>query len=416
MRVLLLLAALPLAACSFDRPDDVGDDTPDIDASLIDAPPGTDPDASPGTCDPVAGTPALTLDPVVNGLDMPVFVTSPPGDDRLFVVEKQGGIRIVDNGLLLPTPFATLDVANVTSLSDERGLLGLAFHPDFATNRKLYVFYSDNSSDTVVDQYLADDANPNVIDPSTQTQVLFLDDFAGNHNGGMIAFGPDGYLYIGIGDGGGAGDPNEYGENLNVLFGKILRIDVDTLPYTIPADNPYAGGGGRGEIWSYGLRNPWRWSFDRQTGDMYIGDVGQNAWEEVNVEPAGTPNRHYGWDSREGAHCYEPSTGCATAGRTDPVHEYAQSGSPGGCTVVGGYVYRGCQMPGYHGVYFFADYCGGWIRSFQWDGAGGVSNLVNHPGLAVDDIVSFGQDADGELYVVVQDGPNGGAVLRIAPE
>ena len=414
MRPWLLGCLLTVAACSFDKPppvggDDAGDDDP------IDAPPGEDPDAPPGeACTPVQGTPALTTEVVAQGLDMPVFVTSPPGERRLFILEKKGPIRIVDeSGVLLPDPFITLDVANVTSVGDERGLLGLAFHPDYATNRKFYVFYSDNGSDTVVEQYLASESNPNVADPESGERVLFLQDPYSNHNGGMIAFGPDGYLYIGIGDGGSGGDPEEWAEDLTVLFGKILRIDVDQLPYTIPNDNPFAGSTtAADEIWSYGLRNPWRWSFDRMTGDMYIGDVGQNAWEEVNVEPADSPGGvHYGWDTREGKHCFEPSTGCETTGRTDPVYEYSQSG--GGCTVVGGYVYRGCRMPGHHGTYFFAEYCSGWVRSFEWDGGTGYTDEAEWSGLALDNIVSFGEDGQGELYIVTIDP---GEVRRIVPE
>jgi glucose/arabinose dehydrogenase len=413
MRALPPLAALLLAACSFDKPSDVDDDGGGgDDAATIDAPAG-DIDAFVPTCTPVQGTPALDLEPVVSGLDMPVFVGSPPGDPRLFILEKAGEIRIVEDGLLLPAPFATLDVANVTSLNDERGLLGLAFAPDYATSRKLYVFYMDNASDHQVDQYLADATNPNLIDTTSRQPVFTLDDFAGNHNGGMMAFGPDGMLYIGIGDGGSGDDPNDYGENVSVTFGKILRIDVSSLPYAIPSGNPYAGGGGAPEVWHYGLRNPWRWSFDRMTGDMYIGDVGQNQWEEVDVVAAGTSNVNFGWDTREAAHCHEPTTGCPTTGRTDPVYEY---GHAEGCTVVGGYVYRGCRMPGYHGTYFFGEYCGGWIRSFQWNGSTGFSNEVEHAGLAIDDIVSFGEDAAGELYVVVQDSANGGAVHRIVPQ
>jgi len=398
MRVALLsLAALAvaLAACG----DDSG---------------GAPPDAFVPSCDVVEGQPPLGLVEVATGFDMPVYVTSPPGDPRLFVLEKTGAVRIIEDGLVLPEPFLDVSVPSITELGDERGLLGLAFHPDYAQNRKLYVFYTDPGSDTVVEQYLASEANPNLADPASATEVFFLDDFAGNHNGGTIQFGPDGYLHIGIGDGGNANDPMDYGQNLDVAFGKILRIDVDELPYTIPADNPFAGAtAGLDEVWAYGLRNPWRWSFDRMTGDLYIGDVGQGAWEEWNVEPAGSPGGvNYGWNDREGAHCFEPDPGCATDGRVDPVYEVSQD--EGVCSAIGGYVYRGCQMPGYHGTYFFADYCAGWVRSFTWDGAGGYDNFTEWPSLGGGgDLVSFGEDANGELYLVRQDT---GQIMRIVPE
>jgi glucose/arabinose dehydrogenase len=375
---------------------------------------GASPDAYVPTCEVVEGRPALGLVQIASGLDMPVYVTSPPGDARLFVLEKTGAVRVIEEGTLLPDPFLDVSVPGISDLSDERGLLGLAFHPGYAENRKLYVFYTDANSDTVVEQYLASESNPNQADPASATQVFYLQDFAGNHNGGTIQFGPDGYLYIGIGDGGGANDPMDYGQNLDVAFGKILRIDVDELPYTIPADNPFAGATpGLDEIWAYGLRNPWRWSFDRMTGDLYIGDVGQGAWEEWDVEPASSPGGvNYGWNDREGAHCFDPDPGCATDGRVDPVYEVSQG--EGACSAIGGYVYRGCQMPGYHGTYFFADYCGGWVRSFEWDGAGGYTDFTEWPSLGGGgDIVSFGEDADGELYLVRQDT---GQIMRIVPQ
>jgi hypothetical protein len=372
---------------------------------------GPTPDAPPSAaCDsPVSGRPALALQTVASGLDMPVLVTSPPGDPRLFIVEKTGAIRIVKDGALLPQPFLEVDSYPVFQISDERGLLGLAFHPQYASNRKLYVFYTDPNGDTVVEQYLADAADPDRAAATPPELVFFLDDFASNHNGGMMQFGPDGYLYIGLGDGGGAGDQANLAQNVDSLFGKLLRVDVSTLPATAPADNPFVGGAGDDLIWSYGWRNPWRWSFDRETGDLYVGDVGQNAWEEIDVEPAGSAGGlNYGWRIREGAHCYN-SASCTTAGLVDPVYEYSHS--TGACSAVGGYVYRGCKMPDYHGTYFFADYCLDWVRSFEWTAAGGAGATTDHPGLEGGGVVSFGEDADGELYLV----RISGEVLKVVP-
>ncbi len=417
MKLRAFLPPLAALALSCKGSSSATDATPGDDdgGGTVDGPPGSHPDAD-YSCDPVAGEPALGLVEVATGFDMPVFVTSPPGDPRLFVLEKSGAIRIIDNGVVLPDPFLEVATPNITDLSDERGLLGLAFHPDYATNRKLYVFYTDTGSDTVVEQYLAEAANPNLADESSAQQVFFLDDFAGNHNGGMIGFGPDGYLYFGIGDGGGSNDPNENGQDVDAYFGKLLRVDVSNLPYSSPATNPFVGGPGLDEIWSYGLRNPWRWSFDRETGDLYIGDVGQNRVEEIDVAPAATAGRNYGWDNREGTECFSDSTtgnnvpSDCSAPYTQPVYDYTHGD---GCTVIGGYVYRGCRMPGHHGRYFFADYCGGWVRSFRWDGGAGFDAELEHPDLGGADIVSFGQDFQGELYIVRQDT---GQVMKIVPQ
>jgi glucose/arabinose dehydrogenase len=371
-----------------------------------------EPDAYLPTCEVVAGRPALGLEEVASGLDMPVFVTAPPADPRLFILEKTGAIRIVEDGMLLPEPFLELGVTALDGLDDSHGLFALAFHPDFHANRRVFVYYTDPSTDLVVEQYLVSEDNPNVADPASATRVLFVDAFGGSHNGGTIQFGPDGYLYLALGDSGGSNDPRNYGQDLEVLHGKMLRIDVDELPYTIPPDNPFAGATpGLDEIWAYGLRNPWRWSFDRATGDLYLSDVGQGAWEEWNVQPASSPGGvNYGWSDREGAHCFDPVTECATEGRTDPVHEVSQD--TGACAAIGGYVYRGCRMPGYQGTYFFADYCAAWVHSFEWTQAGGAGPVTDWPSLGGGDIVSFGEDASGELYVVRQ---GLGQVLRIVP-
>jgi glucose/arabinose dehydrogenase len=368
-------------------------------------------------CDPVEGLPELGLVEIAAGFDMPVFVTSPPADPRLFVLEKSGSIRIIEGTTVLPEPFLTVAIPSGVSgsLDDERGLLGLAFPPDFAATGKLYVFYTDVNSDEVIEQYTVSADNPNLADASSAQQVFTLDDFANNHNGGTLAFGPDGYLYFAIGDGGGGNDPMDYGQNNDVHFGKMMRIDVSSMPYSSPPDNPFVGGAGLDEIWAFGLRNPWRWSFDRQTGDLYIGDVGQDLHEEVDVLPASSNGgENLGWSEREGTHCFSPSTGCLDTGVVEPVFDYDHGGSPiGGSCVVGGYVYRGCSMPGYHGTYFFADYSAGWVRSFEWDGAGAYTNMQEWTSLEGGSIASLGQDADGELYIVRQDT---GQIMRIVPQ
>jgi glucose/arabinose dehydrogenase len=413
------VAACLLAACGG------GDDSsgpsdgrrPDGNTATIDAPkPPPDADLS---CTPVEGTPTLTTqDVVTTGLTMPVFVTSPPGDSRLFVLEKQGRVRIIKDGQLLAEPFLTVPT-QTGGLNDERGLLSIAFPPDYAESRKVYVFYTAQTDDTgdndeVVEMYLADPANPDRALPDSGELVIRVEDFAGNHNGGTLAFRGE-YLYWSVGDGGGGGDPEETAQDLNEPLGKIHRLDVSTLPATAAAGNPFIGAtAGLDTIWSYGWRNPWRFSFDRETGDLYVGDVGQDTYEEVDVEAANDPGgKNYGWDQREAKHCHEPSSGCTTTGMTEPVLEYAQAAQIGGCTVVGGYVYRGCAMPGYHGTYFFADYCGDWVRSFKWDGGGGITDLTVHAGLGGSSRVSFGQDAAGELYLVEQES---GDILKIVPE
>jgi glucose/arabinose dehydrogenase len=333
---------------------------------------------------------------------MPVFVTAPANDPRLFILEKgTGQIRILKDGSLLATPFLTVSVADSEgSLDDERGLLGLAFAPDYASSGIFYIYFVNTNSDEEIDRYHVS-ANADVADASTAQEIWSNSDFASNHNGGTIAFGPDdGYLYFGVGDGGNANDGMNYGQNTSVLFGKMNRIDVSTTPYSIPADNPFAGGGGAGEIWDWGLRNPYRWSFDRQTGDLYIGDVGQNLHEEIDVEPASTGNLNYGWRQMEASECFNPSTGCNTTGKTLPVYEYDHGP---GCAVIGGYVYRGACMPGYDGTYFFADYCSHDVSSFQWS-SGTIGTVTDQTGLSAGgDPVAFGQDGYGELYIVRQD-------------
>ena len=349
---------------------------------------------------------------IVTGLSSPVGLTAPPGDTtRVFIVEKTGTIRIYKGGALLPNPFFTKTGLGTGS---EQGLLGLAFHPQYATNGKFYVYYTDPRDIHVV-EYLVS-SNPDSAS-ATSREILFVaHPGQDNHNGGQIAFGPDGFLYIGTGDGGGGGDPDGNGQDVNVLLGKMLRIDVDTgSPYAVPATNPFAGQAGhKGEIWSFGLRNPWRFSFDRANGDIYIGDVGQGDWEEVDYEPTMTGGRNYGWNRMEGNHCYPPSnTTCSSVDITLPVAEYSHSG--GNCSITGGYVYRGSQLPELQGTYFYGDYCSGIIRSLKIVGGtvteplDWTTTIRTNGGGAMSGLSSFGEDGAGELYFVLL----GGEVYRL---
>ena len=327
-----------------------------------------------------AGGTTLTTQRIVTGLARPVLVTAAPGDtSRLFIVEQRSGstgrIRIFDlaTNLLVSTPFLSLTV----STGSEQGLLGMAFHPDYNTNGYFFINYTNSSGNTIVARYQVS-SNPNIANSGSATTVMSISQPYSNHNGGMIAFGPnDGYLYIGTGDGGSGGDPGNRAQDISgQLLGKILRIDVDSLPYSIPADNPFVGVTGDDEIWAYGMRNPWRFSFDRDTGDLYIGDVGQNAWEEIDIQPAGAAGgENYGWRCYEGDHAYNTS-GCPSASTmVFPVYEYAQGGSPYRCSITGGNVYRGNGIPDLQGTYFFGDYCSNQIWSFRWDGSGGITDL-----------------------------------------
>jgi glucose/arabinose dehydrogenase len=352
---------------------------------------------------------------VVEGLSSPLGLVSPPGDtSRVFIVEKTGAIRIFESGTLLPRPF--LDLTGQVSSGSEQGLLGLAFHPKYASNGKLYVSYTDQNGDTRVVEYLVS-SNPDSAS-ATHQDVLFVDQPYSNHNGGCLAFGSDGYLYVGMGDGGNAGDPQGNGQNRNTLLGKMLRLDVDgPAPYAIPPDNPFVGQAGTlPEIWSYGLRNPWRFAFDPANGDLYIADVGQDAWEEIDYEPAETGGRNYGWNRMEGRHCYPPGSSCDTVGLTMPVAEYGHTG--GACSATGGRVYRGSVMPELQGTYFYGDYCSGLIRSLKISNGQAVSeqdwtsSLRTKSGGAMTGLSSFGVDGKGELYLVLL----GGDVYRLEPK
>ncbi len=342
---------------------------------------------------------------IVNGLSQPVDLQSAPGDtNRLFILEKPGLIRVFQGGALLPRPF--LDISSRVGNGTEQGLLGLTFHPQFATNRRFYVDYTDGNGDTRVVEFLADAGLDSA--SATEREILFVAQPAANHNGGQLAFGPDGYLYVALGDGGGAGDTYHNGQNLGSLLAKLLRLNVDTgSPYSVPPDNPFVGQtGAKEETWDYGLRNPWRFSFDRLTGDIYIGDVGQDLYEEVDYEPHHAGGKNYGWSIMEGFHCYNAST-CNKAGLTLPVAEYAHSD---GCSITGGYIYRGSDIPELNGVYFYGDYCTGIVRSFKIDQGNAVnaqdwtSTLRTQSGGRMEQLSSFGQDARGELYLVLLTG------------
>ncbi len=338
------------------------------------------------------------LEPVAEGFENPLFVTH-AGDDRLFVVEQAGTIRIVDGGEVAETPFLDL-TDRVGSDASERGLLGLAFAPNYAESGFFYVNYTDLDGNTVVARFaVTDDAN--VADPDSEQVVLTQEQPFPNHNGGIIAFGPDNYLYIGFGDGGGQGDPDGNGQRLDTWLGKILRIEVDPEytggePYVMPEDNPFVSDGeAQPEIWAYGLRNPWRFSFDRETGDLWIGDVGQNEYEEVTRLPAGEGGANLGWSIVEGPECYaEP--GCDPAEFVQPAFSYTHS-SGAGCSVTGGYVYRGEEFANLIGGYVLADYCTGLIWGGGPDASGAM--VFSEPIESGLQVSSFGEGANGELYL-----------------
>lgn len=339
----------------------------------------------------------VELELVVAGLDTPVAIANAgDGSGRLFVVEKRGRILVVQDGQLVDTPF--LDITNrIGSSQNEQGLLGLAFHPEYAANGLFFVNYTNREGDTTVSRFAVSGA-PGQADPGSETILLTLNQPAANHNGGHLAFGPDGYLYIGTGDGGAAGDRFGNGQNGQTLLGAMLRLDVDRgEPYAIPEDNPFVGNAAvRDEIWAIGLRNPWRYAFDRLTGDLYIADVGQNQYEEVNLQLAGSPGgQNYGWPIMEATHCYPEDRACEQTGLTLPVVEYEHSQ---GCSVTGGYVYRGQSSPLLTGIYLFGDYCTGRI----WGLAAGNGGKWQVAELAQEDVLisSFGQDEAGELYLL----------------
>ena len=340
------------------------------------------------------------LEPVASGLAGPLHATSAgDGSGRIFIVEKAGTVRILQDGQVLETPF--LDITDrVGSDGSEQGLLSVAFPPDFAESGLFYVDYTDAAGDSMVARFSVTE-DPNVADAASEATILRQEQPFPNHNGGLLLFGPDGYLYVGFGDGGSQGDPNGNGQSLETWLGKILRIDVDAAnapadqPYAIPDDNPYVDDANAlPEIWAYGLRNPWRFSFDRENGDFYVADVGGTQIEEVNHRPADDlGGENYGWDIREGTSCHEQDP-CDVEGGVDPVTEYTHDF---GCSVTGGYVYRGSAFPDLQGVYIFADYCSGLIWGMGRDADGAwVRSEPIETGFA---LASFGEDEAGELYV-----------------
>jgi len=333
---------------------------------------------------------------LASGLERPTGIADPgDGSGRLLVLEQPGRIRVYQNGAILDRPF--LDITSrVGSSGNEQGLLGIALHPKYLSNGFFYVNYTDVNGNTVIARFKVT-SDPNVADPGSEKDLLHVQQPFPNHNGGSMVFGPDGLLYMGLGDGGSQGDPHLNGQSLNTYLGKILRIDVDHGdPYAIPADNPFAKGGGLPEIWAYGLRNPWRFSFDRQTGDMYIADVGQDTYEEINFLPKGSQGGvDFGWSYREGLHPYKGNPP-ASAKLTNPVFEYAHS--VGGCSVTGGYVYRGKLDPQLDGTYIYGDYCTGLVWGLKRNSAGAWEN---HQLFATRlNISSFGEDQNGELYML----------------
>jgi glucose/arabinose dehydrogenase len=388
------------------------------------------------TREAIAQTP-LKTELVAGGLDQPVYAVAAPGDEsRLYVVEQPGRIRVIDlsvsPAVVRPVPF--LDIADrVVDTGNEQGLLGLAFHPDFQTNGLFFLNYTGSGGATRIARFARLGEDPERANPGTEAVLLMIPQPQSNHNAGWLAFSPlDGFLYIATGDGGGAGDAGS-GHTVGVgnsqdltsnLLGKMLRIDVDATSgpgglYGVPPSNPFVGSPGDDEIWSYGLRNPWRSAFDRETGDLYIADVGQNLWEEVDFQPASSAGgENWGWRCREGAHPYREDGECASATFVDPVYEYSHGGAPLRCSLTGGEVYRGCAVPDLRGTYFLADYCSRQIWSLRI--VEGVATALSDRtaelsppgGGSFGPITSFGLDARGEVYIVVSDGD----VFRVIPD
>lgn len=340
--------------------------------------------------------PVLGLEVVPSpGFSSPVDIAN-CGDDRLFIVEKSGYIRILNTDGT-SSLFLNID-AKVNSASSEQGLLGLAFDPNYAVNGYFFVDYTANSGNTVIARYQRNAVNPNIADVASENIMINYVDPYTNHNGGNLEFGPDGYLYCGLGDGGSAGDPGNRAQDITDMFwGKMLRLDVSSLPYTSPATNPFVGVTGDDEIWAYGLRNPWRFSFDRLTGDLWIGDVGQNSWEEIDFQPAASPGgENYGWRCYEGNHTYN-TTGCAGIGSYKfPIFEYNHTIGAGGYALTGGYVYRGVQFPGMYGYYVCCDYVSGNFWTLHSNGVGGWNSQFFSA--LQTDISTFGEGNDGEIY------------------
>jgi glucose/arabinose dehydrogenase len=353
---------------------------------------------------PDAAPSPFRLTVVASGLENLVHVASPPGDGRLFVVEQAGRILVLHDGHPGARPF--LDITDRVRSGGERGLLSVAFHPRYEENGRLFVDYTDRNGDTRIEEYRVS-SDPDRADPASARLLLRVEQPYGNHNGGHLLFGPDGHLWVGMGDGGSGGDPRGNGQDRSTLLGALLRLDVDgPAPFGIPADNPYVDDPPfRPEIWAWGLRNPWRIAFDPTAGRLYVADVGQNHWEEIDVVPADEPGLNFGWNRMEGSHCFR-SASCDREGLVLPVVEY---GHDDGCSVTGGVVYRGARIPELDGTYLYSDYCRGWIRGFRWSDGEATDHRtfdVESPGA----VVSFGTDASGDVYVVTRD-----RLLRLDP-
>jgi glucose/arabinose dehydrogenase len=353
--------------------------------------------------------PRLQLDAIAT-VPKALTVTAADGSGRLFVARQDGRISVLTGGQVAPEP--VLDLAGRITTGGERGLLGLAFHPRFPSDPRLFVNYTDLHGDTVIASYPVVPGNPVRADAGAEQVILKVPQPYANHNGGGLAFGPDGYLYLALGDGGSAGDPQNNAQRLDTLLGKLLRIDVDGsdpgLSYRIPPDNPFVGqSGARAEIWHYGLRNPFRFSFDRATGDLWIGDVGQSAREEIDVARRGAKGLNFGWARTEGSACYPPTAPCSATGLTLPVTEYRHDQ---GCSVVGGYVYHGVAFPTLRGWYTFADYCSGLLFALPAGTTAPAPAAV--VGSMPQGVASFGEDAAGEIYVA---NVATGSVSRLVP-
>jgi glucose/arabinose dehydrogenase len=404
-----LVATALLAACSTPSPSP----SPTASGGGATPPPSFGPTATPGSS--LAAGPVdvermdVTLERFATVRGSPLAIAAPAdGTGRLFVASQDGQIWVVGaEGKVGAAPM--IDLAPRLVSGGEQGLLGLDVHPSFPADPRVFVNYTDLNGDTIVASLAIDPGNPDRILDKTHRRLLFVDQPYANHNGGEVAFGPDGFLYVFLGDGGAGGDPHGNGQRLDTLLGKVLRIDVDKPSgdegYGIPSGNPFADRDGRDEIWAYGLRNPWRASFDRATGDLWIGDVGQGAWEEVDLAPAGGGGLNFGWNRMEGDHCFPPDSKCRDDGLTRPITEY---GHGEGCTIIGGYVYRGATHPFMQGAYLFADYCSGTIWAIDAASSGPVNPVVVGS-LDSGSISSFGEDVAGELYITTL----GGDVYRV---
>ena len=386
-----------VAACA------TGEPTPSSGTPTTTPPPTGQPSVS--TAPPSAATPsdpsavAIALEPFATVQGGPLAMTPlDDGTSRLLVASQDGRIWIVgEDGTVVPDPM--IDLGERISSGGEQGLLGIAVHPTFPTDPRVFVNYTDTGGDTIVASLSLADGEADRLDPESHQRLLFVDQPYANHNGGALAFGPDGYLYVSLGDGGAGGDPHGNGQRLDTLLGKILRLDIDGGDaYRIPDGNPFADGGGLPEIWLSGLRNPWRMSFDRETGDLWMGDVGQGSWEEIDVARAGVGGLNFGWVVMEGSHCYEADT-CVRDGLTLPATEY---GRDQGCTVIGGYVYRGADYAFLQGRYLFADFCSG--NLFAIDASATEYATPTVVGSGPNGIAAFGEDDDGELYTLALDG------------